>query len=95
MVVRLTCFVQAHDEDVTVFASNLILLIPAQNLSKDSLPYRGVRRISLEGVRNRRAEKLSAVLLYRFILFFTDNFNVSKIGSLVVSSAVPICNGAV
>ena len=56
---------------------------------------RGVRRISLEGVRCRRAEKLSAVLLYRFILFFTDNFNVSKIGSLVVSSAVPICNGAV
>ena len=39
MVVRLACFVQAHDQDVTVFASNLILLIPAQNLSKDSLPY--------------------------------------------------------
>ena len=34
MVVRLACFAQAHEEDVTLFASNLILLILEQNLSK-------------------------------------------------------------
>ena len=34
MVVRLACFAQEHEEDITVFASNLILLIPAQNLSE-------------------------------------------------------------
>ena len=37
MVVRLACFAQAHEEDVTVFISNLILSFPAQNLSKNSL----------------------------------------------------------
>ena len=34
MVVCLACFAQAHDEDVTGFASNLISSIPAQNFSK-------------------------------------------------------------
>ena len=31
---RLACFVQAHEEDITVFTSDLILSIPVQNLSK-------------------------------------------------------------
>ena len=30
----LACFAQAHEEDVTVFTSNLILSTPVQNLSK-------------------------------------------------------------
>ena len=33
-MVRLAYFAQAHEEDVTVFTSNLILSIPVQNLSK-------------------------------------------------------------
>ena len=34
MVVHLACFTQAHEGDVTVFASNLISSISAQNLLK-------------------------------------------------------------